>query len=231
MYRKVFLPEEKIKLFDEIADKYFNRNFGTMMKADIDVMIFSTYIEHLLNNNMKYDDYTIAQELGLTENRVRTLKERKQLKYPYEKFNWKEAFVKLIPTAKYNKKSELVQMCVEDVNLMREIRHYFIEKKYFDEHQLNSKLLQCKLEFFIDVCNSLDGNEINLSENEKKNLKKLSAEDKGAIEKIIAGDFSGGFKELLNKSPEIIKSVLEIVFPQSNLAINALTCLTDIVTK
>lgn len=35
-----FKDNEKIALFDQIADNYFNRNFGTMLKADVDTLIF-----------------------------------------------------------------------------------------------------------------------------------------------------------------------------------------------
>lgn len=227
-----FSDNEKIKLFDEIAKQYYNRNFGTMMKADIDVMIFSAYMNHKIANKLPYDDYTLSKELGLTESKVRSLKERKHLKYPDEDYNWKKDFVALIPTAKYNKNKELVQMCIEDVNLMKEVRHYFIEKHYFDEHQLNSKLLQCNIDFFVDICTKLDSEEVTLSEANKKHLKELSRqENKDTIDKIISGDIKGGIVDLLKSAPgfllgEILKSI-----PFGNLAKDAITSLIEIVTK
>ena len=38
-----FTDEEKAYLFDAISKNYFERNFGTMLKADIDTLIFSVY--------------------------------------------------------------------------------------------------------------------------------------------------------------------------------------------
>ena len=40
----MFTKEEKVELFDKISERYYNHNFGTMLKADIDTLIFSTYI-------------------------------------------------------------------------------------------------------------------------------------------------------------------------------------------
>lgn len=234
-----FSVEEKIELFDMIADHYYKRNFGTMLKADIDVMLFSAYMEHKLNKGEKYDDYTLSVELGLTENKVRSLKERKQLKYPYKQFDWKRAFVELIPTAKYNKSKELVQICIEDINLMKEVRHFLLENHYFDEHQLNSKLFQCNLDFFIEICQRLEeDNSYELSSEGKKKLKGLVRENgsdnsgfQGAIEKIISGNYKGGIKELLlTGSDMLVDSVLKET-SLGNLTKDAIRSLANIIIK
>lgn len=82
-----FTLEEKVELFNRIAERYYNHNFGTMLKADMDTLIFSAYIEHCLKNGLPYDDYSLSIALGITESRVRSLKERKQLQYPYNLSN------------------------------------------------------------------------------------------------------------------------------------------------
>ena len=86
-----FSDSEKIKFFNEISSRYFNKNFASMSKIDIETLIFSEYIEHCLRNRLEIDDYTISKELGITQSRVRTLKERKELKYPHDEFDWKNA--------------------------------------------------------------------------------------------------------------------------------------------
>lgn len=146
-----FTDKEKIDLFDKFSERYFNRNFGTLLKAYIDTLIFSAYIEHCLDNGLPYDDYTLSNQLGITETKVRSLKERKQLQYPYDKYDWKEAFVALIPNAKYNDLKRLVQINIGDVNLLKDVRNFVYSNGWYDEFQLNPKLFQCSLEF-LSVC-------------------------------------------------------------------------------
>ena len=93
--------KEKEKYFDEIAAKFFNRNFGTASKNDIELLMFKFYIETLINDyedksdkTINYDnisDYKIARDLGITPQRVRNLKLKKDLVYP-QKFDWRVSF-------------------------------------------------------------------------------------------------------------------------------------------
>lgn len=198
-----FDDEVKIAFFDEIAENYFDKNFGTMLKSDFETLIFSYYIENLIENNQNFDDYSISKKLGISESRVRTLKERKELKYPYKKYNWKQAFSEIIKYAHYDEKNELVQLKIEDVNLLKDLRYFMNSHHYFDVYQLNPKLFQCKLEFFIQICMDID-NEFRLSDDAKAHIKSLdSASDSiSAVEKIISGDYKGGIKELLLEASE-----------------------------
>lgn len=43
----IFSPKEKQQYFDLISDKYFNKNFGMLSKADFETLIFHIYIEFL----------------------------------------------------------------------------------------------------------------------------------------------------------------------------------------
>ena len=74
-----FNEEEKIRLFNKIEEHYFRRNFGSMSKTDLETLLFSEYIESCINNNKPYDDYSLSKELGVTQARIRSLKERKEL--------------------------------------------------------------------------------------------------------------------------------------------------------
>lgn len=227
-----FTTEEKIELFNKIAERYYNRNFGTMLKADMDTLIFSAYIEHCLKNGLPYDDYTLSIQLGITENRVRSLKERKQLQYPYDQYKWKEAFVELIPNAKYNDRKKMVQLSIGDVNLLKDVRHFIYENGWYDEFQLNPKLFQCRLDFFINLSNKL-GEAVPISDENRSALKKLEANEgtKTAIKKLIAGSFEDGIKELtLSASKEIIIEVLKLL-PFGGLASKAVESLITIMTK
>lgn len=214
-----FTEEEKIEFFDAIAGHYFNHNFGTMLKADVDTLIFSTYIEHCLKNNLPFDDYTLSISLGITESRIRSLKERKQLQYPYKNYDWKREFVKLIPNAKYNDVKKLVQINIGDVNLIKDVRHFIYENNWFDEFQLNPKLFQCRLEYFISLCDKLEEREP-FDEETKRQLKKLAKSDreKSAIEKIISGSFEDGIKELVSIGSKLLLVKMLKLIPFGGLA-------------
>ena len=104
--------DDEALAFEMIAGQYLNKNFGRMGKSDFEVLIFSIYIEHLLENGLPYDDYTIALQLGISESRVRNLKIKKELQYPYPKYNWKKAFVERIRYAQYDDKKAMVKVSI-----------------------------------------------------------------------------------------------------------------------
>ena len=74
-----FSKSEIDQAFRMISARYFERNFGTMAKTDFETLLFSIYIEHLLDNNQPFDDYAMSKALGITQSKVRTLKLRKEL--------------------------------------------------------------------------------------------------------------------------------------------------------
>ncbi len=197
-----FSREEKEKAFNLITKLYYNRNFGETTKSDFETLLFSIYIEHLMNNNLPYDDYTMSNDLGITQTRIRSLKERKQLKYPRD-YEWKKDFVELVKNAKYDETIKLVKMPIEDINLMKEVRHFVLQNGWYDEFQLNPRLFQCKLDCFLLICTKLDG-EIIFTEEDKKKLRELKAteDERSAIEKILSHDWEDGLKELVAQSAE-----------------------------
>ena len=105
-YEKLFSEEEKAKAFDQIAKAYYFKNFGTMQKSDLDVLMFSIYIEQILSKTESeydsYSDYTLSKELGITQARVNILKQKKELKYPKKGFDWRESFKKFVDKATYD---------------------------------------------------------------------------------------------------------------------------------
>lgn len=97
-YRHLF-PTEAVKAeaFDKIAELFYNCNFGSTSKADIETLMFSIFIERILKedgpeNFKSYSDYTLSKALCITQARVSNLKVRKELVYPYEDFSWKKSF-------------------------------------------------------------------------------------------------------------------------------------------
>lgn len=218
-YKKLFDSENnsaKAQAFDLIADQFYNVNFGRLSKADFEVLLFHIYIEQCLRKGHPYDDYTLSKELGITQTRVRALKVKKELQYPYADFNWKESFVGYISKARYDEKKALVKLQIPDVNVLMELRNYIETHGWYDEYQLNPKLFQCRVDIFIELCNSLDeGNgEITLNEEQKKRLAELkrssrAGNEQSALDMIIAGDIKDGLKKLaLEGAKELLCQVL-----------------------
>lgn len=210
----VFSIEEKERLFDLIEQRYFRGNFGEMSKADLETLLFSEYIEHHLRNGLKYDDYTLSKELGITQNRIRTLKERKELKYPHKGFDWRQAFLETLPAAKYDEKTHLIKVIVEDVNVMMEVRHYIEINGWYDEWSLNRKLLSVPLGCFFDLWKDEFNTENLFNEETKQAIqeyseKDLPEQDASAVKQFLKEFTADGLKGfLISASKEVLLAVL-----------------------
>ena len=156
-YDGLFKNSDKMKAFDELAELFYDRNFGTATKADVELLMFSIYMEALIAKNsddekvLNYDecsDYEMAKTLGITQARVRTLKEKKQQRYPV-KFDWRKSIVKPLENATYNEKTGYIQMYIPDRNLYLEIQNYIEQQGGFVDIKLNSKLLSVRPEYFV----------------------------------------------------------------------------------
>ena len=203
-----FEDKEKIEIFNKIADLYFNKNFGSTSKVDFETLIFSEYIEHCLRSKLPFDDYTISKELGITQSRVRSLKERKELKYPCKSFEWKTDFALAVEKAKYDEKDHYVKFIIQDINVMNEARHYIEEKGWYDECSLNKKLLRIPLDCFTEIC--LEDETISeiFSEDAKKKIKKIAKSD-NAINDFLSDFSKEGLKTfLMSAGKESLVSVL-----------------------
>lgn len=224
-----FTDTKKCDIFDKIYAAYFKKNFGSMTKSDLETLLFSEYIENCIFNKQPYDDYTLSKELGITQSRIRTLKERKELKYPHEGFDWRQAFVQAAKNAKYDQKEHLVKMIIEDINVMQEIRHFIETKGWYDECSLNKKLLRIPLDCFIEIVLEDDNlNEV-FSEDTKRQIKTFARENNG-VSAFISEFSKDGLKEfLMTVSKEVLAEVLPIL-PFGGIAKNAINVLLKIIS-
>lgn len=225
-----FNKNEKCALADKIAKQYFEKNFGSMTKADLETLLFSEYIEHCINYGIPYDDYTLSKELGITQTRIRSLKERKELKYPREKFNWKEAFGEALKNAKYDETDHYIKMIIEDVNVMNEVRHYIETQGWYDECTPHKKLLRIPLKCFIDICTGECDLDDVFTEEAKENIKKLSKKD-SAVNSFIEDFSKEGLKAFLMSAS---KGAIGFVLQQlsfGGLAKVGFDFLADAITK
>lgn len=112
--------------------------------------------------------------MGTTQQRVRNLKVKNQLIYPID-FDWKLALSHLTEKARYDKTSHKIMLNIPDPNLFYEIQNFIEEQGAYIEKQLNSKILQIRVEYYIDLVLSLDENC-----DKKKILKELKKDFKDA---------------------------------------------------
>lgn len=150
-----FNDEQKIKAFDILMKSYYQKNFGQLAKADIDLLMFHFYMDAIINNDCQSEsnrcsDYNISKDLGITQQRVRNLKIKEQLRFP-RKINIKDDFLSLIKQARYDKNTKKISLCIRDPNLFIEIQNLIEEQGGFIDLQLNSKVLSLREEYFVDL--------------------------------------------------------------------------------
>lgn len=163
LYKTLF-PDEKSKAdaFDQIAEKYYFGNFGAISKSDIDTLMFSIYMDRLIKKS-QYDDgsinynacsdYIIGKDLGITQQKVRNLKIKKQLVYPID-FQWEIALKHLTEHARLD--GNKIILNIPDPNLYLEIENFINENGAYVEKTLNSKVLQIRVEYYIALMLELE---------------------------------------------------------------------------
>ena len=126
--------------------------------------MFRFYIEKMISDNKNADgtidyrkcsDYKISKDLGITQQRVRNLKVKNQLTHPID-YDWKLAFAKLTENARYDKRTGKVILNIPDPNLALEIQNFIEDSGAYVEKQLNTKLLQIRAEYYIDLVVALE---------------------------------------------------------------------------
>lgn len=154
-----FSDEDRQRAFDLISDHFYNHNFGQMSKSDLDLLMFHIYITRLMeeardsNGNIDYrkcSDYVISKQLGITQQRVRNLKVKERLVYESE-YDWEAEFKNVLQNARYDETSRKIIISIPDPNLYLEIQNYLEEQGGYIEKQLNSKLLQIRVEYFLQL--------------------------------------------------------------------------------
>lgn len=214
-YDKLF-PDNSAKAmaFDEIARHYFFRNFGTMQKADFEVLLFSIYLNQILDQTEEdmqtYSDYILAKYLGIPQSKVSTLKVKKELKYPYSKFDWKKSFARICENARYE--SGKIKINIPDRNLYLEIKNAIESAGGYVDARLDSHLLQVTPQYFIDLVLAIseesDREELRKSLKEQLVKKNVDVE---YFEKQSVGDLlKGGAVDI---STSVISDIISSCIP------------------
>ena len=213
-YNSLFTNDDKISSFDKIAKQYYFCNFGTMQKSELDILMFSIYLDQILKQSEEkpstYSDYHLSKILGITQTRISNLKVKKELKYSYEKFDWKQSFLRILPNARFE--NGKIKINIYDINLYLEIKNAIEEKGDYVDVLLNQKLLQITPACFLDLLTEL-------VENEKKNsVKKAIKDNLEKNTKAISFYTSESFGSQLRKNgisitAELLSSTLSSLIP------------------
>lgn len=226
------LESEKIELADAIIENYFMQNFGSMSKSDLETLLFSQYFDHYIRNKAIPTDYQLSKELGITQARIRALKERKELKYPYMKNQWKNYFADAIKNAKYIESDHHIKMVIQDVNVLNEVRNHLESKGWFDEYSLNKKLLNIPLKCFVDIIVEDEEFSVLLTKESKKKLEKIQKSlgyNDNSVDSFLKDFTKDGLKSfLMSASREIIPEVLKLL-PFGGIAGNAVEFLINVI--
>lgn len=216
-----FNNEEKIELFNLIENDYFNHNFGTKSKSELELMFFHFYYTKRQSRNLPTDDFSLSVELGITQNRVRSLKEKMAYRFSELKDNWIDDFKGLIKYAKYDEVKHLIKLHIPNIETIIQLRQFLENNHLYDEYQLNPKLFQCKAEVFIDIIELLyEGENLNEYDIDIKKVEMLASKEKidfSAIEKIKSGDIKGGLKELMKSCSKSVLLECLNMFPFGNI--------------
>lgn len=160
--------------FEEVSKLFYRQNFGSASKADIELLMFHLFMEQKRDNNEAQTDYCISKELGITQQRVRNLKIKEQLKYP-RIIDWEKELCELLKKARYDDPNIVID--VPDPNVLIEIKNYLEENGMYVNTQLNSRLLSMRIEFFVDLALETDDSK-NRDEVYKSLIKELKKNNK-----------------------------------------------------
>ena len=187
-----FSTEEKCRAFDELAGRFFNRNFSLASKGEIELIMFHHYMKKKKSEHTGQDgrveyaaisDYSIRKELGISQQRVRNLRVKEQLFYP-ENLNAEEEFAGLLKHARYDKAAGKIMVSIPDPNIYIEVQNLIEEKGGFIERQLNSRLLIMRVEYFLELVSALESEE---NQKQIRRIIKNAGKKDGAFENVNIG--------------------------------------------
>lgn len=170
-YEKLFPDCKKAEAFDQISEMFYNRNFSSASKAEIELQMFSIYMDATIDlcrneedNTIDYNacsDYEMGKALGISQERIRTLKVKKQARYPKE-FDWKQSLLSIKDNIRYEKEKKKIIIPTRDPNLYNEIRNFIESKGGYIEIHHSSNFIQIRPEYYFMLMYE------NLDENNKK---------------------------------------------------------------
>ena len=210
-YSKLFLTDkDKAIAFDKVAELFYDRNFGSTSKSDLETLMFSIYMEQILKSKQKksidYSDYNLSKQLGITQTKISNLKERKELKYPYEDFDWRSELKEVVNRIVFD--DGKVMLFIPARNVYLEIKNAIEERGGYVEERRTRNLLQVRLPYFLDLLVAI--NESDNREEVKAILERYVQENN--IDINFSKNQSFG-QVLCNAAPGLILELMSATIP------------------
>ena len=126
LYDSDTLTKKKAEAFDKLAALFYNRNFGSASKSEIELMMFSILMDAMIDKYKNTDevldynacsDYRIGAMLGIPQEKVRTLKVKKQARYP-KPFKWQDSLKTIKDQIVYDETNKKIIIPVRDPNFI-----------------------------------------------------------------------------------------------------------------
>ena len=173
------------------------------VEIEIELLMFSIYMDEMIgycktsNGTIDYSicsDYEMGKQLGITQERIRTLKVKKQARYPVE-FRWQDSLLSIKESVRYDDGINKIIIPTRDPNLYNEIRNYIEDHGGYIEIKRSGNYIQIRPEhYFMLVYEELSEADQNKCRKElEKELRKYNkgnyiAEAKSArdVIKIVA---------------------------------------------
>lgn len=152
---------KKSEAFGEIAKLYYEYNFGTTSKGEIDLLMFKLFWDAAKQaartaegsvNEAEISPYKIGCMLGLTPARVRNLQLKLELRYPDNATDWRAEMADILADPRnMQKNGAYIQVTIRSQSLFNAIEDWIEDSGGSVDLTLNSKVLRLRKEHFIDL--------------------------------------------------------------------------------
>ena len=156
LYDEKDLTIKKAGAFDELMEMFYAGNFCSTSKSEIELKMFSIFMDGMIDkfkigedglDDSACSDYNIGKMLGIPQEKVRTLKIKKQARYPRE-FDWKKSLELIKDDIVYDSVKKKIIIPIRDPNLYNEIRNFIEDQGGYIEIQRGNNRIQIRPEYF-----------------------------------------------------------------------------------
>ena len=153
MNKKVIERISTKEFLEEMSTMFYERNFGTKTKSDIELLAFKYYFEAAkdyatkdgeLNENL-ISDYKIGCDLGISPAKVRNLKLKVELQLSNDGYDWQSELLKVLSKPQNLEKSkdnEYIQITVRSQKLFYAVEDWIEDNGETLDITLNRKQLK-----------------------------------------------------------------------------------------
>lgn len=223
-YKNLFEKYDKAKASDTLAELFYDRNFATASKSEIELLMFSFYLDATIaaytdkQNVLDYkkaSDYHVAKQLGITQEKVRNLKVKKQARYPVA-FEWQKSLESIRDNIRLDGGRIIIP--INDPNLRIEIKNFITENGGFVDVESGKDYLRIRIEYYLMLMYyTLDSKDRKEFQKEMKKQLKKDNTNEHIFDDTNKIELANNMLSLANSGIEIVNNVTSILNPQNTL--------------